>query len=322
MSDRVTFVIPTFERPRLLTRALRWYTERGYHVIVADGGSAPHATAGSMPGVTYLHQPGSESHVRIRNLVIATSTPYVVFCADDDLLIHEAVEDALDVLDADEGCASVQGRYVTFTEDVGRLAVKPAYLLSTEQDVSGPDVASRVVAMFDPYHQWSYAVHRRDTLERVYDDLVPRSGLVNANLIELLVALVTAANGEARILPRFYAAREVLPVSSGTVTATLADIVRDPSQAGELEAFLRSSIEHVMDAGQLGERAAKETVTVALNGYLDRFMSALQRSYDQSEADQMATARRLGGFPLFGPDPDLDRVTEAVVGSVSADTAV
>ena len=324
MNDRITFVMPSFGRPTLLARSVDWYTAAGGRIIVADGSETSqsfpaHADAvsdgaGSCGGVTYLHRPGREPHERIREMLVRATTPYVLFCADDDLIIPEAVDEAVRVLDSEPDCASVQGRYVTFVHDGESIEWKPAYLLSTEQDVGAADVETRLVQMFQPYHQWSYAVHRRETLMKVYDDIVPRLGLVNANLIELLVALITAVNGKARILPRFYAARESLPMSSGAITATLVDIVQDPAKSHELEVFLRAAVEHTMFAGGLDDVAAKDAVGACLSGYLDQFLPALQRSYDRSDVDQLDHARRLGGFPLFASDPALDRVTETVLG--------
>lgn len=312
MEDRVSFVLPTFERRDHLARALDWYAAAGLHVVVADGSESANDEAAAREGVTYFHRPDLDPHERIRESLPLTATPYVVFCADDDLIVPAAVRDCVTFLDRHDDHAAAQGRYVTFTESAGEVAYKPAYALSTTQTPNADDAASRIEQVFDPYHQWSYAVHRRVNLVHVYEHLVPEFGLVNSNLIELLVAMVAATNGRTRILPRFYCAREMTPGSSGTVTKTLPDIVNDPSSAGDLEAFLLAGITHLMRRAECDEATAKSAVSRCLNAYLERFLPALQRSYDRSDDATLEAVRRLGGFPLFACDSELDAVSNAI----------
>ena len=102
MPAKLSVVIPTYNRPQLLRRALRFLrTEGRIPIIVADG-SLPDAaetnaaTCKGMGGnVPYFHLPspaGSAAQINnvIQRLSMALSmvkTPYVVFCADDDLLV-------------------------------------------------------------------------------------------------------------------------------------------------------------------------------------------------------------------------------------------
>jgi glycosyltransferase domain-containing protein len=120
-ADRVTVVVPTYNRPAELSRLLHFQKEAGpsLRILVLDG-SAPDAVpanasiCAAFPNVTHRQFP-SQLHLglRLTEGLRMVTTPYMLFCADDDFFFPEGVVECARFLDANPDYSSALGTVLT-----------------------------------------------------------------------------------------------------------------------------------------------------------------------------------------------------------------
>jgi glycosyltransferase domain-containing protein len=190
MPAKLSVVIPTYNRPQFLRRALRFLRTDGRIPIIVADGSLPDAaetnaaTCKGMGGnVPYFHLPSSAgSAAQINNVIQRLSmalsmvkTPYVVFCADDDLLMMESALACVEFLENNGDYVGCQGFTVGFREESGVLKVE--HLEYRDLSIDGVDVGTRLMQLFSRYESPFYSVVRTPIQSQVFEKgMVPISG--------------------------------------------------------------------------------------------------------------------------------------------------
>lgn len=110
--DNVTVIIPAHNRPERLKRLLDYYAGTGIRIIVPD--SSDNRYTGSIDSSTtvYIHRPRLHFLHKIKEILPIISTPYVLYCADDDFAVPEAIEEIAGFLDANPDYSVAQGHYL------------------------------------------------------------------------------------------------------------------------------------------------------------------------------------------------------------------
>lgn len=157
-------------------------------------------------------------------------TKYCALCADDDFHAFDALDKAVSFLDDHRDFASVQGYYISFWQD-GEIQYGIGYDHIHEYVVENEDPVIRMTDTLRNYMHQFYAVHRTSNLLLIVDTC---SRINNTNALELNFALVPMMTGKHRVLPMFYSAREVLPISEGRLTPTISDWASAPNNIEEV----------------------------------------------------------------------------------------
>lgn len=185
-----SLLIPTYNRPRDLGRLLEFLarerelaerTQAGRmltgQVLVgdssrpenrADNRAAVAAVRERLP-VTLLEFPEAmPAFVKYGALAAAAQGEAVSFCADDDLVVPEALEAAIDDLlsAAPEEAVAVQGRSFYLAERPDGLALESAAYW--RDDLAAPGRSARLRALFAAYEAPFYAVFRRPVLQAAF----------------------------------------------------------------------------------------------------------------------------------------------------------
>jgi glycosyltransferase domain-containing protein len=196
-----TLIIPTYNRPQRLTALLRFYDAHKvpWPILVLDSGNEAYPMPDTALDITCIsfstHTNPFDKFARGACLV---TTPYAALCADDDVLLPDAIEPCLEVLRQRPAVAAVQGWAFSFTPTAEGLR----FDLGVRKDTSidGLDPFHRLSQLFEWYRAPTYHITRSSVLRHA---LTKTALLPNMLSKELLAAALTAIGGQIIYLDRF-----------------------------------------------------------------------------------------------------------------------
>lgn len=262
----LTIVIPTYERHDRLERALAYWRESPFDVVVADG--SRQAFPGAVPdNVTYTHDNVSSTFSRWGRAVRSVRTKYIAMCADDDFHGVNALHRCVAFLEGNPDHASVQGRYLYFDQShPGRVSL--GYPQAASFAVAAGSIRERLLQAMNPFMHQIYAVHHARHLQDAIGDF-PEA--MTANALELQVSLVSAVFGKHRTLPLFYSARERLAGSAGGICDqdVLPRWVYEPANAHAVGLWRSRVAQLICADGQTSSSEAEEAFDAAIRAYVE-----------------------------------------------------
>jgi glycosyltransferase involved in cell wall biosynthesis len=123
MAPKVSICIPTYNRKDYLRETIDSVfaqTYKDYEVVVLDDGSTD-GTADVIKNldlpIRYYRQENSGDAVARNKLIKLADGKYITFIDSDDLLIHDAVERMINVMEAEGGETIVYGPYIRIDEN-------------------------------------------------------------------------------------------------------------------------------------------------------------------------------------------------------------
>ena len=129
--SELTIIIPTYNRPLELERAIEYWRDTPITVHILDGSEKPWFPVGPLPralNTTYHHFPIREEEgqkenylYRIKTGVALSNTKYSALCADDDIFLLEGVAKAIKLIKSNKNIDSVTGQncwYLNTNTDV------------------------------------------------------------------------------------------------------------------------------------------------------------------------------------------------------------
>lgn len=266
MLDNVTVIIPAHNRPERLRRLLEYYAGTGIHILIPD--SSDEAYTGPIDEATtvYLHRPRLHFLLKIREVLPMIQTPYVLYCADDDFTVPEAIAEMASFLDANPDYSVAQGHYLTFTPDRGKIQYLPRYIRNFDSRIDADSAVERLHSQCGIYASLLYAVVRTDSFRRIYSHCFDAGGELrfrNLFLAEEFFQHAMLIEGKYATLPCFYSARERIKGSATSTTVPSSVIKTQPEHAAEFQ------------------------------GYITALSTLLSARTDMSEADAEAEIRRV-----------------------------
>ena len=271
----ITVVVPTYNRPRFVARAIDYWGESAWPILVADG--SPEPFRGKFPSnVTYVNDYRStRSHgllgfsSRVVKSLETISTEFVVLCSDDDFIGFNAIRACVKFLIDNVDYVAAHGDGFKFTQ----LTSPPSILIpsraprATAHKVDGMTARLRMQQAMKPYVPLFYAVHRKGVLQATFDSIEGAS--MQSNDIELQVALVASVFGKHVFFPFFYTARETIPGSEGTVTEDFGSWLANQANATELNLWRNLTARLYAEAEHATEEEGQTVFDEALEAYLE-----------------------------------------------------
>lgn len=200
-----TLIIPTHERHTYLHRTLEFYSDLGTPVIYCDSSAQPYR--GAMPSeFQYLHLPGLSFSKKMLLVLAEIDTPFVSLCADDDFILHGALQAGAEFLCSHATYKSVAGHYLGFPA-VFEGEFFDTYLHNRGADISGTEIKSRTKEYFEKFFILLWAMHDKETLRSAFQCHVD-SGITNERFLELMIGEFACAGGGIRVLPQIWGVRE------------------------------------------------------------------------------------------------------------------
>lgn len=142
--QNVTVIIPAHNRPERLRRLLDYYSRTDIKVLVPDSSDHPFADAEKYPDITYLHRPKLHFLLKLKEVLPMISTPYVLYCADDDFAVPSGIAQMTAFLDEHPDYSTAQGHYLTFTPHKGKISFYPRYIRYFDKQVTGDTPRERL----------------------------------------------------------------------------------------------------------------------------------------------------------------------------------
>jgi glycosyltransferase domain-containing protein len=214
MSERYTLVIPTYNRVALLGRLVRYYRKRASSIdlLVLDS-SKPDVTkenakalASLGASVRHVIYPGdAPGGSKISQGLALVQTPYVSFCADDDLVFPEELARAVDFLDRHPDYVSGHGLYLNFRQNGNEVQLLSEYA-GPSNEPAHP--GARIFRLLQRYESLFYGAFR---IQDLRDILSAAQALPSPHYQELFQSVATVIKGKVKRFPSFYAARQSGP---------------------------------------------------------------------------------------------------------------
>jgi len=220
-NELITIFIPTHNRPSYLKRILAYYSEYqvACNMIVTDSSpdeikkvNGETVLSFSNLKVQHINYPTEiNPFLKIADAVERVNTKYCVFCADDDFVTPNGINQSVDFLENNTDFSVAHGRYISFhLEDNERgeqqFCWKHAY---SRESITFSDPKDRL-----SYHLSSYliptfyAVHRTEHLKMIYEE-TRKTGLIKISpLSELVRSMLSLIYGKMQCLDVLYAARD------------------------------------------------------------------------------------------------------------------
>lgn len=209
LSELLTVVVITHNRPAFLRRALQFYSTLPCKVLVLDSSTQPsQGVAGIFASVDYQYLPQFSYwgiQTKLAYGVEQVTTPYMVFAADDDFIVHEALNKSVAFLEENQDYGMCHGYCLMYLA----LANRVNYYRRDKkvcEDYSSENAQDRVLDYMGQYIPPFYAV-TRTAIMRDWYEAMPEGTIFQWQEIGHVYYLL--ARAKARILPIPYVVREI-----------------------------------------------------------------------------------------------------------------
>lgn len=238
--EKVTVIIPAHNRPERLQRLLDYYDGTGINILVPDSSHIPFN--GGLPSsrITYLHRPGLHFIRKIHEILPLIATPYVLYCAEDDFAVPEAIAEMVEFLEINPGYSVAQGHYLTFTPSRRKIDFYPRYIRNFSRCIDDDDPVARLYREKSIYASMLYGVTRTDLFKKIYSFCFTTGGELrfrNLFLAEEFFNHSMLILGKYATLPVFFSARERIKGSATETTVPVSEIRSSAEYEGFVEAL-------------------------------------------------------------------------------------
>ncbi|MBD8574389.1 TIGR00180 family glycosyltransferase [Pseudomonas syringae] len=238
LSERFTLVVISHNRNAFLRRTMEYYRHFAGKLVVLDSSNeADTALVEDYPGIDYHHL-GHLSYFGLQEKLAYGSsivtTPYMAFAADDDFIVHDALEKCVDFLDANPDYGMCHGYGLMYL----CRATEVQYFrrdIKGQEDYGSESAAQRVIDFMGHFLPPFYAVTRTRLL-RDWHQSIPAG--TSFEWQEIGHSFYLLACAKARILDIPYIVREINYGGSDHNTNVLTVLTfKDPKSVAEREAF-------------------------------------------------------------------------------------
>jgi len=273
IEDKLTVIIPTHERSNYLRRALEYWENCPYHLMIVD--SSKLAFQNIPKKCEYLHLPGKTFVEKITLALQQLKTPFVAMCPDDDFHSFASLKDCALFLQQNAEYASVHGHYISFLQQANGLQFSITYNNIHGYELISDDPEQRIADAMHRYVIQLWAVHRKEYLLKALDAC---QGISNDRAVELTIALVPMMYGKHKVLPMFYSARERLPDSWGVTEPPLLQWLSSPEKSNEVHNWKVNLAKLLSDSTGKAFETCFQTIDQAIGGYVKVLSDSHHRS--------------------------------------------
>lgn len=271
-------IIPTYNRPTYLRRILDYYSDYGkdFNIIVVDSSSDENKelnknmiSSVSNLDIKYLGDYPTEinPHHKMADMVNYAKEKYCVFCADDDFVTPDGINQSVDFLEKNPDFAVAHGYYILFRlEESGSKEGQfrwgtPGY---SHKSIAFPDPKTRLTCHLSNYSLPTlYGVHRTELLKMVYKEAL-MAGVEPLLFGELLPSMLTLIYGKMKCLDVLYGVRDK---DSGTLGywPPVRDFIKAGIYNKEYAKFRDCLSIHLSKMSQLDIEESKKLVDDAMS---------------------------------------------------------
>ena len=238
LNELLTVVLVTHNRPAFVRRAIKFYSTLPCRILLLDSSTrVTDGIDGVFPSVDYRHVPqfGYQGlRAKLDYGVQQVTTPYMIFAADDDFIVHDAIQASVSFLESNPDYGMCHGYCLMYLT----LASSVCYYRRDKkvcEDYSSERAQDRVIDFMQQYIPPFYAVHRVELLRDWYA-VMPEN--TSFEWQEIGHAYYMLARSKARLLPIPYVVREANYMTSEHNTEVMTTLsASDAKSVSEREAF-------------------------------------------------------------------------------------
>lgn len=310
--DKITLVVPTYDnRYPSLFGLLEYYSSYGFpmKIVVVDSNSNGFSHTGlhellSHERVSYQKvDPDITFWPKVLLAVESVTTPYCVFCGDEDFVTPNGISQATKFLEENPDYSVANGRDITFLLEKDANGNSQFCVLPKSgnlcQSIIMPDPQSRLHFHFSTYSASFYAVHRTDFQKMVLNENINYG--MDTIFGELLPTMLTAIHGKIKFLDVLYTACK----RSDKYVPNLSIYVQDGTFNEKYIKFKKCILTHLVSNSDLDPAEANKVVDTAFEVYYRLYCQRekeLVAYYDQIHK-QLPEFSRNDAFPLLAQDP-------------------
>ena len=264
--ESVAVVIPAHNRPEKLRRVLHYYSQTNMQILVSDSSEVPFPYLNEFPKLTYFHFPKEQFLRKINNILPYINTKYVVYCADDDFIVPQAIEQCVVFLEFHLDYDSAQGHYLSYEMKKDKLDFFPSYIRNFDKDINQSLPTERLAEFRNLYASLLYSVIRTTTFLEMYKKCMEgeRLKFTNLFLAEIYFNFFSLIEGKNRTLPIFYGAREK-DYSSATYSTVPLNVIRSsPEYKEEFQSFFNIIVNELVSKQKVDIETAKNLLSALL----------------------------------------------------------
>lgn len=209
LNERLTVVVISHNRNAYLRRTLQYYSSYPCTILVLDSSlDSDENITRDYPQIDYRHLPQftyTGLQEKLAYGVNQVTTPYMVLAADDDFLIHDAVTESLEFLEANADYGMAHGYGIMYLA----RATEVNYFRRDRkgpEDYSSERAEDRLMQFMGHFLPPFYAVSRTELLQDWHNLLLPGTSF---EWQEIGHAYYMLARAKARVLPIPFAVREI-----------------------------------------------------------------------------------------------------------------
>ena len=265
MSDNVTVIIPAHNRPERLKRLLSYYAGTGIRIIVPDSSDAAYTGVIDEATTIYIHRPRLHFLLKIKKILPMITTPYVLYCADDDFAVPQAIDEITAFLDSNPDYSIAQGHYLTFIPTERKITFYPRYIRRFDSRITSDTPAGRLREKTKGiYAPLLYGVARTDSFRIIYSYCFDSDGKLrfeNLFLAEEFFNNAMLIMGKYATLPCFFSAPELIPGSATSFTTPIPVLKSTPKYRPQYDGYLTALASLLADRGAIPQSEALDIVT-------------------------------------------------------------
>ena len=277
-----TILIPTYNRSDYLRRILSYYNEYAgnYNIIVADSSSDENKkqnekiiSSFSSIDISYIDYPSEiNPYYKIADALNHVTTKYCVFCADDDFVTPNGIDQSTDFLEKNPDFTVAHGYYISFYLKTDKrknqhFCWDPIY---PYKSITSPDAKYRLTEHFSNYSVPTfYAVHKTDFLKMIFKETTEFTD--DYRFGELLPSILALIYGKMKRLDVLYNARESIPTSTSGRAETIRNFIKNDSYNEKYAKFRDCLVAHISKTSQLDVEESTKVVDNAMSAYMAKY---------------------------------------------------
>lgn len=281
MNINATVIIPAHNRPERLTRLLDYYAGTGVRIIVPDSSTKEYTGPIDSDTTIYLHRPGLHFILKINEILPLITTPYVLYCADDDFAVPQAIEQITEFLDRNPDYSIAQGHYLTFVPTPRKITFLPRYIRNFNSRVTAAAPQDRLIEKRKGiYAPLLYGVARTDAFRKIYSYCFDSDGKLrfeNLFLAEEFFNNAMLIMGKYATLPCFFSARERIPGSATSFTTPIASLKSNPKERHQYDGYLSALALLLSDRSEMSYQEALDMISRLEDSPADTAQVSLKR---------------------------------------------
>jgi glycosyltransferase domain-containing protein len=242
-SDGITIIIPTYNRPKFLERAMSFWASYNCQIIVVDGSGVAFKNAKEIEGfgnIRYIHSLTSiEDRILFASSIVETE--FVAMLPDDEFYLPSALETAKNILKARIDVSFVAGATIGFFGAKGQLFTKHQYEGDYELVINSDSALRRIGQRFESTDSTIYFGLRRLKDFREVISFACAKKYSCPYIHEIQVETATLLQGKIHFIKELMWLRchEAPPISNNTFNRdySVADWFSDEKMQAERECF-------------------------------------------------------------------------------------